>query len=98
MQESWSCLFLISAVQWRIISDEWLLDYIREYKDRFSEWEYRMLREIGDLLTDLDHLDMDEREMSCLLFIALFNPCKFLIFGQSSFFCSLLFIFIFMKN
>jgi len=74
MQESWSSLFLIAAVQWRIVSDDWLLDYLRDYEDRFSEREVRMLRYIADLLADLDQLDLDEREMACLLFIGLFNP------------------------
>ena len=77
MQESWSSLFLIAAIQWRIVSDDWLLDYLRDYEDRFSEREVRMLRYIADLLADLDQLDLDEREMACLLFIGLFNPCKY---------------------
>ena len=80
MQEAWSSLFLICAVQWRIISDDWLLDYLEEHEDKFSEREVYLLRELADLLADLDQLDLDEKEMSCLLFIALFNPCRFLIF------------------
>lgn len=77
MQEAWSSLFLICAVQWRTISDDWLLDYLEEHEDKFSEREVYLLRELADLLADLDQLDLDEKEMSCLLFIALFNPCKF---------------------
>ena len=86
MQEAWSSLFLICAVQWRSISDDWLLDYLEEHEDRFSEREVYLLRELADLLADLDQLDLDKKEMSCLLFIALFNPCRFL-------FTRLLFIF-----
>ena len=76
MQEAWSSLFLICAVQWRSISDDWLLDYLEEHEERFSEREIYLLREMADLIADLDQLDLDEKEMSCLLFIALFNPCK----------------------
>jgi hypothetical protein len=45
-----------------------------------------MLRELADLIGDLDYLELDDREMACLQSIALFNPCKYYCIAFSNYF------------
>ena len=75
---------MLCALQWRIITEEWMYQYLRDHADKYTEREVRMLREIGELIGDLDQLDLDDREMACLQSIALFNPCKSVLLNLSN--------------
>ena len=76
VQESWCSLFLLTAFQWKIVSNEWLYDYARRHKDQYDHRDLKAIKDLADLFIDMDQIDIDLKELACLQFIALFNPCK----------------------
>ena len=75
IEEAWCELFIIACAQWKLLPSDWL-DQVVQGDGDLSKEVMQTLGAFKSTIKTIEDLKVDDKEMSCLKFIVLFNSSK----------------------